>query len=179
MHAHLFCGLFYILFCLQRCLSKRTINLESYDCTHLAPFDISDAELVSVIARPRVDIPTRTNCKIQLQAQPNRWLNIYLQDIDISDCGVKLDFFEGDPYLKSPFRSFGCHSSPGALFTTYSNNVVIRLSKISSAATRYRIQIELSTNKGPKLGTSRTTNTGKQFFTLTTLYVALLSYWLI
>lgn len=79
--------------------------MESYDCTHLAPFDISDAELVSVIARPRVDIPARTTCKIQLQAQPKRWFNIYLQDIDISDCGVKLDFFDRDPYLKTPVVS--------------------------------------------------------------------------
>ena len=81
------------------------VDMEGYDCTHQRPFFVSDNELVSIIARPRIDILTKTLCVIRLEAFSERYFNIYIQDINIRDCGVKLEFFDKDIYLKNAFVS--------------------------------------------------------------------------
>lgn len=177
-YADLLFGLFYLLSWPQRCLTKMTIDLESYDCVQFESFFVSDTELVSIMARPRSDVVSRADCKIQLRAQPNRKFNIYLHDIYIRDCGVKLEFFE-NVHRINPTKTFGCQTSPGVLFSTRSNFLIIKLSKASSAATRYRIQIELATNKGPKLGTNVYNRSKNRSLTITALCTILLITWLV
>ncbi|CAI9720890.1 Hypothetical predicted protein [Octopus vulgaris] len=142
------CFIFILFHC---CNAERIIDMESYDCVHTEPFQVSDNDLMRVRAQPRHDRGDRFRCKITLQAPQGRFLYVYIADIDIKECGVTLKFYDYYYNSQNMIKESTCKTAPGAYFQTRSNTLIVELNKLTSSNTVYRFSILTATNHGPKI----------------------------
>ncbi|XP_014787210.1 uncharacterized protein LOC106881363 [Octopus bimaculoides] len=142
------CFIFILFHC---CNAERIIDMESYDCVHTEPFQVSDNDLMRIRAQPRHDRGDRFKCKITLQALQTKFFYVYIADIDIKECGVTLKFYDYYYNRQNMIKELSCKTTPGAYFQSRSNILIVELDKLTSSNTVYRFSIVAATNHGPKI----------------------------